>query len=1517
MKKTTLLSGTVSLPQNLLKKLLLSCFAMVAILSSYATAISSIASGNWNATTTWSTGTVPGVGDVVTISAGNTVTVNIAGAICSGITISGGTLVLQNAVGGLTIDGPWVFNSGTFTPNVQTVTFGTGGSIGGAIPTSFYNLTINTTSSTDVVSLLTSGVSVVYASGGGILTLTNGIFKIGAGNTLNMGTNQIVTIVATGGNFAHSGDGAGDADADGGTVLVDGAAAGGGGNAFNVTATAPNILQFYNLQFGTVLGNSNNNWKITNAGSVKINNLLTIQDNNWSLGSGNPPIYGANSTLSINNNNQGFTVPAGSNAAKLWTANAGTIGTTPGYPNNLIITNVGTSQGGSNGGNGWVPGAIALGINGTLTLGSGATNAQVDFSNLISFTCGGFILNANSRFTAPKATMTVNGNWTDNQAVVPNTKGFFINGTSTINFGGPGTCGAANTIQAPGAGTETFYNVGIINGTYTKLNSPVTITNNLVLTSGILGTSNPTNILSVTNSAPTAISGGGAATYIDGPVKWNLQAAAGVYNFPVGSNGVGCANDYLPFSLNKVASSAVTATVQALTPGSGGTVDATLGALSTTEYWSFATSATLSAGSTISVARPTPIAPLNAIGQSTTATGTYTSIGGTAVANGVNSSNPISTNTSLFFTLGSPPIVSTLAATSITTTSVTLNGAFNTGSSKTTSFEYGTSATPYSNIVNSLLSPINSNTATLDSQFVTGLTANTIYHYRATDGTDSGSDVIFVTAPNPPVVGTPNTPTATGFTATWSAPAAMGSAPYTYTIQVSTDSTFSTGVTTQTGISSATTSYTFTTLNSATQYYYRVKAVNATASSVWSATSAPISTLIVPTSNACTTGSGTSGSPGSIPFAYTLPVINGQADSIWNAIPANNISNVSVGSAQAGVSQTWKALWTNDSLYFLIQVTNPGTLISQDINPADIPAPNTGVVTPGATPGVISSGAPYPFYDFDGVEITLAPDGNISSSSYNNYNNVQFRFNLGAPTISGQSCGCTTQFSGGVFNKVAPLVDYKVVVVPGGYNVEVAIPWGKNGANPGIDSSASGGYNTPTVGNSVGLEVQVNDAPTPAGRTTQYSWANSANNAYSDPQNFALAALTQCSTPPIVVLPTVTNITANGATLGATVTSGGDATTLTARGTGITASPDTTGTADALPEGGTAISIYSGPARTGLAPQTKYYFLGYAINANNETGVSNVDSFYTLSALPATQPTLSAPACGSSTLALSWTAVTFPPTSQATNTGYLLLRRQDGTNPTTTGISTRIATVQSALPSGTTLVATIPGSATTYTDATAVSGTTYNYLLVPYTWDGVTADSTYNYLTAAAPSVVAGIGGGTTPVVTIGSISSPIDLGTQIPLVGNTTVAGTVSWTVSPSAPIADTSSLSTTSTPTAINSYTYTLTVNAGGCVGSARTTVNVVNAGCLVIPNAFTPNGDGINDTWIIQSSCYTNLTVDVYDRWGSLMYHSDNYSSANAWDGKYQGKNVPDATYYYVVKATSATDSPTKKGSLTILR
>ena len=67
--------------------------------------------------------------------------------------------------------------------------------------------------------------------------------------------------------------------------------------------------------------------------------------------------------------------------------------------------------------------------------------------------------------------------------------------------------------------------------------------------------------------------------------------------------------------------------------------------------------------------------------------------------------------------------------------------------------------------------------------------------------------------------------------------------------------------------------------------------------------------------------------------------------------------------------------------------------------------------------------------------------------------------------------------------------------------------------------------------------------------------------------------------------------------------------------------------------------------------------------------------------------------------------------------------------------------------------------------------------------------------------------------------------------------------------------------------------------------------------IPNLFSPNGDGSNDTWTIGGlSAYPEAMVSVFDRWGQKVYSGD--SSSDAWDGTYDGKNLPTADYYYIL-------------------
>jgi len=87
---------------------------------------------------------------------------------------------------------------------------------------------------------------------------------------------------------------------------------------------------------------------------------------------------------------------------------------------------------------------------------------------------------------------------------------------------------------------------------------------------------------------------------------------------------------------------------------------------------------------------------------------------------------------------------------------------------------------------------------------------------------------------------------------------------------------------------------------------------------------------------------------------------------------------------------------------------------------------------------------------------------------------------------------------------------------------------------------------------------------------------------------------------------------------------------------------------------------------------------------------------------------------------------------------------------------------------------------------------------------------------------------------------------------------------------------------------------------------------------PNAFTPNGDGYNDTWRViydeEMGDYPDLEVEVYNRLGSLVYHSKPYK--NDWNGRYNGKDLPTGTYYYVIKLHRG-NLPNIAGAVSILR
>lgn len=95
----------------------------------------------------------------------------------------------------------------------------------------------------------------------------------------------------------------------------------------------------------------------------------------------------------------------------------------------------------------------------------------------------------------------------------------------------------------------------------------------------------------------------------------------------------------------------------------------------------------------------------------------------------------------------------------------------------------------------------------------------------------------------------------------------------------------------------------------------------------------------------------------------------------------------------------------------------------------------------------------------------------------------------------------------------------------------------------------------------------------------------------------------------------------------------------------------------------------------------------------------------------------------------------------------------------------------------------------------------------------------------------------------------------------------------------------------------TYILTVTSNDGCGEATDSVKVFVYKDVFIPNAFTPNGDGINDTWYIPAlSAYPNFELSVYDRYGHPVFQA---RKANVyWDGRFKGQPLPVGVYVYML-------------------
>jgi gliding motility-associated-like protein len=112
---------------------------------------------------------------------------------------------------------------------------------------------------------------------------------------------------------------------------------------------------------------------------------------------------------------------------------------------------------------------------------------------------------------------------------------------------------------------------------------------------------------------------------------------------------------------------------------------------------------------------------------------------------------------------------------------------------------------------------------------------------------------------------------------------------------------------------------------------------------------------------------------------------------------------------------------------------------------------------------------------------------------------------------------------------------------------------------------------------------------------------------------------------------------------------------------------------------------------------------------------------------------------------------------------------------------------------------------------------------------------------------------------------------------------------------------------------YYWVVAVGPDGCASEDSVKITVVQK--IYAADAFSPNGDGINDTWdIIGLYEYPEAEVTVFSRWGNVVFYEKG-STQKSFDGTYKGEPLPGGVYTYTIK--SKPDAPTERGFVMIVR
>jgi len=150
------------------------------------------------------------------------------------------------------------------------------------------------------------------------------------------------------------------------------------------------------------------------------------------------------------------------------------------------------------------------------------------------------------------------------------------------------------------------------------------------------------------------------------------------------------------------------------------------------------------------------------------------------------------------------------------------------------------------------------------------------------------------------------------------------------------------------------------------------------------------------------------------------------------------------------------------------------------------------------------------------------------------------------------------------------------------------------------------------------------------------------------------------------------------------------------------------------------------------------------------------------------------------------------------------------------------------------------------------------------------------------------------------------------------TATGGAKYLWSPASSLSNPHMANPVATPTQTTMY-YVQISNTNGCTAQDSIEVKVIVGEAengYMLPTAFTPNNDGYNDCFGIKKWGYvTDLDFSVYNRWGNIIFHTNN--SSNCWDGTYNNVQQPTGAYVYQIRAKTICGNVYRKGTIVLIR